>query len=66
MDNTNGSEEREPCAHGITLTSWRLSEKGTGPLNSRRKSLFLGANSRVLSPFRIASYRQVHDLNLAE
>jgi hypothetical protein len=33
----------------------RLSEKGTGPLNSRRKSLFIGANSRVLSPFLIAS-----------
>src|SRR5262245_32626767 len=30
----------------------RLSEKGTGPLHSRRKSLFLGQDPRVLSPFR--------------
>ena len=37
------------------LSTQRLSEKGTGPLDSRRKSLFHGANPRVLSPFRTAS-----------
>jgi hypothetical protein len=35
---------------GRRIWRWRLSEKGTGPLDLCRKSLFLGANLRVLSP----------------
>jgi hypothetical protein len=46
-----------PVVEGARMAplSQRLPEKETGLLVLCRKSLFLGPNPRVLSPFRIAS-----------
>src|SRR5712692_6341275 len=47
-------QEQSPTSPGRPLSS--QSGKGSGPLDSCRKSLFLGANPRLLTPFRTVAY----------